>query len=347
MSITSRTIETPTLTREELRQRIDALARVRLAHLPTPLDACPRLSATLGGPRIYVKRDDLTGLAFGGNKTRQLEFLFAQKADTVIAGAYTQSNWCRQITAAAAKLGLKVKLVLVHGVKGPMLQGNFLLDRLMDADVTVVDLQDMHELAPLLEAKADEVLRAGGRPFVVQPFGVDTLAMSAVGYVNAVLELDEQLAAANIVADRLYLAGANITPAGIMLGLKALGRATRVVSICPIRWEDDRAADIARIAAAAAALLGLSLRIDPREVTVDESYIGEKYGIVTPAGREALRLVARTEGVILDPVYSSKAMSGLIDHIKARRVGGDETVVFLHTGGNPAVFAYATDLIEA
>src|SRR5262249_32890042 len=151
-----------------------------------------------------------------------------------------------------------------------------LLDRLMDADVTVVDLHDMHELAPLLEAKADEVRRAGGRPFVVQPFGVDTLAMSAVGYVNAVLELDEQLAAANIVAYRLYLAGATLTPAGIMLGLKALGRATRVVSICPIRWEDDRAADIARIAAAAAALLGLSLRCLPGRARITRRWVRER-----------------------------------------------------------------------
>ena len=130
---------------------------MRLAHLPTPLEHCPRLGAALGGVDVWIKRDDLTGLAFGGNKTRQLEFLFAdilaQGADTVVAGAYTQSNWCRQITGAAKKLGLEVALVLLHGEKGPALQGNLLLDRLMGAEVTVVDLDSMERLTPLLEAK--------------------------------------------------------------------------------------------------------------------------------------------------------------------------------------------------
>src|SRR5687768_13897355 len=146
-----------------LQARIDAQPRVRLAHLPTPLEPCPRFSAALGGPAIWIKRNDLTGLAFGGNKTRQLEFVFAdvlaQGADTVVAGAYTQSNWCRQMTAAAKKLGLEVALVLLHGEKGPALQGNLLLDRLMGAEVTVVELDSMERLAPLLEAKAQELAR--------------------------------------------------------------------------------------------------------------------------------------------------------------------------------------------
>lgn len=295
-----------------------------------------------------MKRDDLTGLAFGGNKTRQLEFLFPrvldEKPDTVIAGSYTQSNWCRQITAAAAKLGLKTRLILVHGVKGPLNQGNLLLDRLMGADVTVVELDDMHELEPLLEAEAEKLRRAGRRPYVIQPFAMETLGISAVGYVNALIELDQQLDAIGVKADYIYLAGANITPAGLLLGLKALGRATKVMSMCPIRWADDRAADIARIAAAAARHLGLPIAVRPDEVTVDESYIGQRYGVMTPAAREAFRLLAQTEGIILDPVYSSKAMSGLIDHIRKRRIGAHENVVFLHTGGNPAVFAYADDL---
>jgi len=338
------------LTTTELRARIAQLPRIQLAHLPTPLDFCPRLTQTLGGPDIYIKRDDLTGLAFGGNKTRQLEFLFPEilkeKPDTIVVGAYTQSNWCRQITATAAKLGLKIKLVLVHGEKGPLLQGNLLLDKLMGADVTVVRLDDMHELAPLLEAAAAELRKAGRRPYVIQPFSLDVLATSALGYVNQAAELDDQLAQGNRKADCVYVAGANITPAGIQLGLKALGRATKVVSICPIRWADDRATDIARIATMAARRLDLPIVLDRSEIMVDEGYIGERYGLVTEAGRAALRLVAECEGIILDPVYSSKAMSGLIDHIKKGRIRKGETVVFVHTGGNPAVFAYAEDLIE-
>ncbi len=337
------------LTRAELAERIAGLPRVPLAHLPTPLDFCPRLTRALGGPKIYIKRDDLTGLAFGGNKTRQLEFLFPQilkqEPDTVVVGAYTQSNWCRQITAAAAKCGLRTRLVLVHGEKGPVVQGNLLLDRLMGAEVEVVRLDDMHELAPLLEKAAAELRRQGRRPYVIQPFAMKTQAASAVGYVNAAVELDAQLEVADVRADWIFLAAANITPAGLLLGLQALGRPTRMAGICPISWNDDRAADIAAIANGAAELLKLQQRVRREEVDVDESYIGERYGVVTREGREALRLVAETEGVFLDPVYSSKAMSGLIDQIRRGRIAASETVVFLHTGGTPALFSYADELM--
>ncbi len=336
------------LSRANLEARIAALPRVRLAHLPTPLDHCPRLTAALGGPEIYVKRDDMTGLAFGGNKTRQLEFLLAealqQGADCVVAGAYTQSNWCRQITAAARKLALDPVLMLVHGEKGPQLQGNLLLDRLMGADVTVVDGEDMEALTPIHEAKVEALRSAGRRPYLCAPFGLDTLSLSAVGYVNAAIELEDQLAGAGVQADCLYMAGANITPAGMMVGLRALGAATRVVGITPIEWSGDRPTDIARIATATAARLDLGYAFTAADVINDSGYIGEKYGVVSPAGLEALKLAARTEGLILDPVYTAKALSGLIGHIREGRVGKDETVVFLHTGGMPALFAYAEDL---
>jgi D-cysteine desulfhydrase family pyridoxal phosphate-dependent enzyme len=336
------------LTRAALQARIDALPRVRLAHLPTPLDHCPRLAEALGGPDIWIKRDDLTGLAFGGNKTRQLEFLFAdiqaKGGDTVIAGAYTQSNWCRQITGAARRLGLDVALVLLHGEKGPALQGNLLLDRLMGADVTVVDLDSMERLTPLLEAKAAALERAGRKPYVVRPFGLDRLVLGAAGYVNGALELDAQLEAAGIAPDFLYLCGANMTPAGLALGLKALGRTTRLINVAPIVWSEPRGTDIARIAGAAAARLDLDLCITPADIDNHDDYIGERYGVMTEGGREAMRLVAGAEGIILDPVYSAKAMAGLIDHVRTGRIGKQHTVVFLHTGGTPALFAYADDL---
>jgi L-cysteate sulfo-lyase len=342
------TYMTTTLNRADLQARIDALPRVRLAHLPTPLDHCPRLSAALGGPNIWIKRDDLTGLAFGGNKTRQLEFVFAdilaQGADTVVAGAYTQSNWCRQITAAARKLGLEVALVLLHGEKGPALQGNLLLDRLMGAEVTVVDLDNMERLAAVLEAKVVELERAGRKPYVVRPFGLDRLVLGAVGFVNAALELDAQLEADRIEPDFLCLCGANMTPAGMALGLKALGRSTRLINVAPIVWSESREVDIARIACATAARLDLDVSITPEEIDNHDEYIGERYGVVTEGARDALRLLASTEGIILDPVYSAKAMAGLIDHVRTGRIGKGQTVVFLHTGGTPALFAYAADL---
>jgi D-cysteine desulfhydrase family pyridoxal phosphate-dependent enzyme len=337
-----------TIGRAALQARLAALPRVRLAHLPTPLDHCPRLSAALGGPDIWIKRDDLTGLAFGGNKTRQLEFLFAdilaKGADSVVAGAYSQSNWCRQITGAAKKLGLEVALVLLHGEKGPALQGNLLLDVLMGADVTVVDLDSMERLTPVLEAKAAELERAGRRPYLVRPFGLDKLVLGAVGYVNGALELDAQLEAAGIEADFLYLCGANMTPAGMALGLKVLGRRTRLINLAPIVWSEPRPVDIARIASATAARLDLDVRIAPEDIENHDEYIGERYGVVTEGSREAMRLLAGTEGIILDPVYSAKAMAGLIDHVRSGRIGKGQSVVFLHTGGTPALFAYAADL---
>jgi D-cysteine desulfhydrase family pyridoxal phosphate-dependent enzyme len=335
--------------RDQLLARLAAIPRVKLAHLPTPLDPAPRLSDALGGPEIWIKRDDLTGLAFGGNKTRQLEYVFAEikarDCDTVIGSAYTQSNWCRQMTAAARKLGLDIHLVLLHGEKGPLLQGNFLLFKLLGAEVEVVDLDSLEDVQPLLEAKAETLRAAGRKPHIVGPMQTENLVTGALGYVQAAVELDRQLAERDLAPGHLYLSGANMTPAGLALGLKALGRPMQLHSVAPIKWRTDRAWDIARIASAAAAKLGLELTVDAAEIDNSDDYIGPRYGVVTDQAREALALVARTEGIILDPVYSAKAMAGLIDHIRQGRLGRSDRVVFLHTGGTPALFAYAEDVI--
>ncbi|UCD77888.1 MAG: D-cysteine desulfhydrase family protein [Desulfobacterales bacterium] len=337
-----------TFSREALQSRIDKIARLPIAHLPTPLEFCPRLSKALGGPQIWMKRDDCTGLAFGGNKTRQLEFIFAearqQGADTIVIGAGSQSNWCRQTAAAACKLGMQTVLVLKHGVKGAALQGNLLLDHLLGAEVTIVEGEDLQQLPPLLEERAEALKRQGRKPYLMNPFGLPTLSLAAVGYVNAFLELDVQLQQQGLEADSIYLAGANITPAGLALGAKALGRKTKVVGITPIRWNEDRRTDIARIANATAERLGLNVAFRPEEIHNEDAYVGERYGVMTPECRQALKLVAETEGIILDPVYTSKAMAGLIDHIRRKRISENEIVVFLHTGGTPALFAYAEDL---
>ena len=338
------------MTRDDLAARIAAHPRVPLAHLPTPLDPCPRLAEALGVHALYIKRDDLTGLAFGGNKTRHLEFTFAEilksGADTVVAGAYTQSNWCRQITAAARKHGLAVSLVLIHGVKGPALQGNLLLDRLMGADVTVVDLESMERIQPLLDEKARALEAAGRRPFVIAPFALDQQVRAALGYVNMAVELVGQFDDAGIDPAHVFICGANNTPAGLIAGLRALGRRARVASISPIRWEEERALDIARIATGAARALDLNLAIAPGDFVADEDHVGEGYGVLSPEARAAVRLTAETEGILLDPVYSGKAMAGLIHYVKRGAVGAADTVVFVHTGGTPALFAYAEDLID-
>ena len=337
------------LSSEELRNRIDLLPRLRLAHLPTPLEYCPRLTQVLGGPDIFIKRDDLTGLAFGGNKTRQLEFLFPeiiqQKADVLVAGAYTQSNWCRQITAAARKLDLDVTLVLVHGEKGPVRQGNLLLDHLMGAEIQIVDIPDIQDLPPYIEKAAEKLREKGRRPYVINPFDLAVHARSTIGYVNATVELDQQLEEIGIHADRIYVSGANMTPAGLTLGTRLLGRSTRVFGISPVRWQEPRSVDIVRIIKATAKLLDTKLNLEPEEINSSEDYIGLRYGVVTKESRDALKCVAECEGIFLDPVYSSKAMAGLMDHIRKGQIGKEENVVFVHTGGTPALFAYADDLI--
>ncbi|MBW1767670.1 MAG: D-cysteine desulfhydrase family protein [Deltaproteobacteria bacterium] len=342
------TNESYTLSREALQSRVDKLARVQIAHLPTPLEFCPRLTEALGGPEIWIKRDDCTGLALGGNKTRQLEYIFAealqQGADTIVAGSGSQSNWCRQTAAAACKFGIKTVLILVHGVKGAAFQGNLLLDQLLGADVTIVEGEDLRKLPPLLEERVEKLRREGRKPYLVNPFGLPTLSLAAVGYVNAFIELDAQLEEQGKEADYIYMSGANITPAGMALGVKALCRKTRVMGITPISWDEDRPTDIAHIADATAERLELDIVFRPEEIYNEDGYVGERYGVMTPECREALKLVARTEGIILDPVYTSKAMAGLIDHIRQGRITKNETVIFLHTGGTPALFAYAEDL---
>ena len=332
---------------DELAARLDTQPRVRLAHLPTPLDAAPNLGAALG-IELWIKRDDLTGLAFGGNKTRQLEYVFAdiraRGCDVVIGCAYTQSNWCRQMTAAARKLGLDIQLVLLHGEKGPQLQGNFLLDHLMGAEVEVVDLASLEEVQPLLDRKAATLVEAGRRPYVVAPMRQESLAIGTLGCVGAGLELHRQLAALAIDPDVLMVCGANMTPAGLALAFKALGRTVRVANVTPIEWSEPRDVDIARIGNLTAERLGIETRLDAAEIDSTDAYIGPRYGVVTDGCREALKLAARTEGLILDPVYTGKAMAGLIDQVHTGRIPKGSKVVFVHTGGMPALFAYADDL---
>lgn len=334
---------------DDLERRIAGQARLPLAVLPTPLQEAPRFTAALGGPRVLLKRDDLTGLAMGGNKTRQLEFLLAEVkaagADVVVAGAGTQSNWCRQISAASASLGLDCELVLARGLKGAARQGNLLLDLLLGANVTVVDTDDLETLAPHLEQKAASLTAEGRRPFVVGPFNRAVLARSAIGYIAAAAELVRQFDAQGVRPTHLYLSGANMTPAGLIAGFRALGHPVRVVVVPPITLSRDRAEDIADIATQAGRLIGLDQAIGAADVACDDGFIGPGYGILTEAAREALLLLARTEGVLLDPVYTAKAMAALVAHARAGRLTAADTVVFLHSGGTPALFAYAEDLL--
>ena len=334
------------LTPKDIQARIDRLPRLPLAVLPTPLQACPRLSERLG-VRLLVKRDDLTGLAFGGNKTRHFELVFAeaqrQGATVFLTGAATQSNLCRQAAAAAVKLGMKADLTLLHGVKGPRMQGNFLLYRLLGARVEVLEDADWTDLQDVLESKAAAYRDEGEAPFVFSPVG-PLCALGSIAYVEAFLEMERQCEELAVEPSVLFVAAANVTPAGLALGAKLRGASMAVQGVTPIRWPEPRAVDVARIATAAAKLLDLDVSVEPHEILNDDGYVGEGYGIPSPAAIEAMRLAAQTEGLILDPVYTGKAFAALLDYVRTGRVPQGSTVVFLHTGGQPALFAYDREI---
>jgi 1-aminocyclopropane-1-carboxylate deaminase/D-cysteine desulfhydrase-like pyridoxal-dependent ACC family enzyme len=312
------------------------------------LELCPRLSAALGGPQIWIKRDDCTGLALGGNKTRQLEYVLgdvlAQDADVVVHGAAVQSNYCRQLTAAAAHLGLECHLLLSTAYQEPVVQGNLLLMQLGGAHIhltaTPLSVAFEQEKAALAESLRGE----GRRPYLVSYPSSEILATAA--YLRAAIELDAQLETQGINPDYLYLAAVGGTQAGLLLGAQLLGSGYRVRGISPLRWDLDSRGTITRAANRVAQRLDFPIEIAPGEVDNDEDYVGERYASLTPSGIEAIRLLARTEGIFLDPVYTAKAMAALVDHVRRGRLTADQQVVFVHTGGVPALFAYNEALSE-
>jgi 1-aminocyclopropane-1-carboxylate deaminase/D-cysteine desulfhydrase-like pyridoxal-dependent ACC family enzyme len=332
---------------EELRKCIGRLPRVDLSHLPTPLEEVPRFAEKIGGVRIFIKRDDCTGMLLGGNKTRHNEFLLAdalqQGADVVVWGAGVQSNNCRQTAAACAKLGLECRLYLSRGGHSEEVQGNLLLDYLVGASVELVDAAIGPELEKLLQVKAEEFRRVGRRPYCWTR--QRALPLAALGYALCLAEIAEELAALRIKPAAVYVSSAGSTGAGLELGRLLLGWRFPVRSICPIRWPWDTAADLADIVNRAAALLDLPHRLDAANIEVSNDFIGDGYGIMTKAGWEAMDLLARNEGILLDPIYSAKAMVALIHDIRGRRIEPGQVVIFVHTGGQPAVFAYQHDLM--
>ena len=331
-----------------LEAAIARLPRVSLACRPTPLEAMPRLSRELGGPPLYIKRDDLTGLAMGGNKTRMLEFNMAEAlekgAEVVVFSAAVQSNYARQMAAACAKLGLELRLLLRPEKPGDReeVQGNHLLHRLFGAKVTILEDNDITKKPALIAAEVARVEAEGRKPYV--PRGEDAIDLDAVAYVEVALEIARQTTDLRIGA--LYTAGLSTTQAGLALGLRFLKRPIRVQGICPFSNMPQRFCEMAQIANRAARRLDLDVEMQASDFENDDSFVGERYGIPTAAGIEAIKTVARCEGIFLDPVYTGKGMSGLFAHIREGRLSNDSPVLFLHTGGSPALFAYAEDLVR-
>jgi len=339
----------PILTPEELRRCVAKLPRVDLAHLPTPLEEAPRFAERIGGTRLFIKRDDCTGLLFGGNKTRHNEFLLAdarrQGADLLVWGAGIQSNNCRQTAAACAKLGLECHLYLSRTTHGEDVQGNLLLDYLMGARVHIVDATMGPEMDDLLQARAAEFRAMGRRPYCWDREKGRPLA--AVSYVLCLAEIVEDLHRLGLKPSAIYVAAAGATGAGLSLGKKVLGLTCPVRLILPIHWPWNVPEDMAEVASRTAHLLGLPHRLKAADIDASADYVGPAYGAVTPGGWEAMDLLARSEGILLDPVYTAKAMAALIHDVRSRRLAPTDLVVFVHTGGTPAVFAYREEILEA
>ncbi|MFL7905509.1 D-cysteine desulfhydrase family protein [Azospirillum argentinense] len=317
--------------------------RVPVSHRPTPLEPLERLSAHLGGPLILAKRDDCTGLALGGNKARKLDFLIgdalAQGADTVITPAGLQSNHARQTAAAAAKVGLKAVLVLARVVDWPDpaygVSGNLLLDRLLGAEIRLVEPA---ERAAGVQAAAEEARANGGRPYVIASGG--SSPVGALGYVEAAREIAVQAAALDHrVAAVVTASGSGGTQAGLVAGFSGIDGAPTVIGVGVDDVSAVFAAQVRGLAVDTARLAGLP-EPDPGAVELLGAHLGPGYGLPAPETLEAITLAARLEGLVLDPVYTGKAMAGLIAQVRTGRFAADEAVVFVHTGGGPGLFAY-------
>ena len=336
------------ITPDELRTAIARVPRIPLAHLPTPLEAVPRFRQALGpmAPQLWIKRDDCTGLLFGGNKARHNEFLIADAlakgVDLVVWGAGVQSNNCRQTAAACAKVGLDIHLVLGRGraaVTPDVVQGNLLLDQIVGASFEIVE----ESIGPALDRKIADVaerFRARGRKVYVWDRPV-VLPLAAISYALCVAEIVEQSAASGFTPTAIYDSSAGSTGAGVALGAKALGLSCSVTSVAPMIWPWDCPAEMSETANRAAELCGLATRLEPSDIRFDKDHLGPGYAAVSDQGLEAMTLLARTEGILVEPVYTAKAMAAVIDHIRRGNFQPEDNVVFIHTGGTPAIFAEA------
>jgi 1-aminocyclopropane-1-carboxylate deaminase/D-cysteine desulfhydrase-like pyridoxal-dependent ACC family enzyme len=319
---------------------LDRVPRVSVACLPTPLHEAPRLAASLGGPRIFVKRDDLTGLAFGGNKTRNLEFRLAHAMkddpDVVLVGLDLQSNSARQTVGACNKLGLRTILVLV-GTVPRVPQGNVLVDQLLGAEIHFVCDQPEQEskMAELMERERSQ----GHRPHNLNENPMFDIA-SAIAYIESMMECIEQMSTLGVSPDYVYMSSSGKGQAGLVLFQKLFAADLKVHGITATS-EFNVSQRTAEIANRTARHLGLDVQIDDEMIVNFDDFVGPAYGIPSEQGNEAVGLVARTEGLILDPVYTGKCAAGMIHHIRSGLVPKDAVVLFIHTGGTPAIFTYS------
>lgn len=336
--------------------KLDSFPRARLARTPTPLEAMPSLTKVLGGPNLYVKRDDMTGLAFGGNKARQLEFYFgeaqAEGADVALITGALQSNFVRSAAAAAAKLGMDCHAQLEERIPDPdstyRNSGNVLLDKILGATLYSYHEGDdeagadrrIHEIAAELKDQ-------GRTPYII-PLLPGHPPLGALGYVVAAQEILDDLRQQNLEINEIFVAsGSAATHAGVLFGLRALGSDISVVGVCVRRSSELQSGRVFDRCREIADLLEADMPITADDVITMDDVLAPGYGQLNSMTLEALRLTASKEGLILDPVYTGKVMAGMIHRIREGGYAGDENVLFIHTGGHPALFAYEPEITKA
>lgn len=323
----------------------NSLPRFPLANLPTPLEELPRLSSELG-IRVAMKRDDLTGFAMGGNKARKLEFLvadaLAKNADVLVTGGGVQSNHVRTTAAAARKAGLDAVGVFFSSPSGEV-NGNLLLDKILGAELVYAQA-DKHETELVVQRVCDDLRSRGRNPYLI-PVGGST-KLGVFSYVLAVDELLEQLRVQEIALDAIVITtGSCGTHAGVLAGVKYYDAAIPVHGITVSRSRDECFERIPRLIRETAPLLDRQIILNAGDIIVHDGYLGEAYAKITPEARAAIRRVARLEGIFLDPVYTGKAMAGLIDLTERGTFAPGATVLFWHTGGAPGIFGFPQDVV--
>lgn len=327
--------------------QISKVPRVKLANLPTPLEEAPRLTKLLGGPRILIKRDDLTGPELGGNKARKLEFLIAdaleEGADTIITTGATQSNHARISAASARRFGLEPVLVL-RGEEPDVYDGNLLIDELLGAEIHFVP-SETRDTMPVMRDVAEEYRDRGRTPYIIPSGGSNPIG--ALAYANAMLEITSQANNLGIYVDYVvHSSGSGGTQSGLLFGAEVLNTGITILGISDGVMRDPFTSKVLDIADGCSKLMGYNCSFSLNDVKFFDQYAGLGYGVLQKEVADAIRTVARTEGVLLDPVYTGKAMWGLMDLITQGYFEKDDCVIFLHSGGTPALFAYKRDLMN-
>ena len=320
--------------------------RLKLAKLPTPLDRVENLGKSLGNLDLWIKRDDLTGFGFGGNKVRSLEYLAAdalkKNSNILITGGSHGSNHVRTTMAVAAHLGLK-GLAVLSGTRPSTKNGNLLLDQLLGAKLIFTGDENRSNIDNFIEDEVKRLQSLDERPYLIRRGGVSSLG--CIGYVSAAMEICSQLQNLNLKPDILLCAtGCGVTQAGLLVGFKLMGLNCQIYGITVSRTRDECIAQIKQLIDETEETLGLNSKVTSNDIFVFDEYIGDGYTMPSSKGIEAIHLVAQTEGIFLDPIYTGKAMAGLTDLVKKGHIGLDQKVIFLHTGGSPSIFSFSSEI---